>query len=409
MRSSLERQRRLFAASIILTPVDNIPMPYGNSHLHEFLQGLYVSDKIKKETRSLLTSKILFAGRNRATLDVNRVHYSLARSLGAEKGSFRLLSGLHAHIAIFMSLAAIGDKVLLLPEAAGGHFSTKGILERLGLNVIEMVVDYDNYCTSKEKTKKLISRHKPQFVFVDRSEGLRYEDFSFLGGLSETIKIFDASQYLPQIMTGEYENPLSWGFDFLVFTVHKSFPGPQKAGVVAREGGVAWERLMEGLGRLVSSAHVESTYRVGLALAEPDRLAKYAKRLTQTACLLEGALAKRGVPVFDRRKQGDGRWPATHHLWITFPTRTLALSAYGNLARVRIQTNYRLLPYRLGWGLRLGTSAAVMTGLTTEEVGELSGIIASVIEEGFSLGGRHTVRQLSERMSKNAFTAWPSA
>lgn len=41
--------------------------------------------------------------------ELNRIHRRLAECLGAAEGSLRLLSGLHAHIAVFMSLAGIGE------------------------------------------------------------------------------------------------------------------------------------------------------------------------------------------------------------------------------------------------------------------------------------------------------------
>lgn len=40
----------------------------------------------------------------------------------AEAVTFKPHSGLDAHISLFMSLGQIGEKVLLLPEEAGGHF-----------------------------------------------------------------------------------------------------------------------------------------------------------------------------------------------------------------------------------------------------------------------------------------------
>jgi len=106
---SLSRQRRLLAASIILTPVDNIPITYGKQENCGFLHGLYISDKVKTKVEQR-NSIIQFAGRGRATFDVNRIHRQLADALGAEHGSLRLLSGLHAHIVLFMSLAGIGHE-----------------------------------------------------------------------------------------------------------------------------------------------------------------------------------------------------------------------------------------------------------------------------------------------------------
>lgn len=45
-----------------------------------------------------------------------------AKLLDAEALSMRLLSGLHAHIVLFMGISEIGNKVLYLPEKQGAYF-----------------------------------------------------------------------------------------------------------------------------------------------------------------------------------------------------------------------------------------------------------------------------------------------
>lgn len=403
---SLNRQRKLLGGSIILTPVDNVPLFYEDRDVAFFLHGLYISDK-EKTTEQQQDSIIQFPGRERATRDINRIHSRLAQMLEGAEGSLRLLSGLHAHVAIFMSLGAIGDEVLLLPEQAGGHFATKGILKRLGLRVIEMPIDWQKRCIDRNGTLEIVRHREPRFIFVDRSEGLRYEDFRFLGELRGPVKIFDASQYLPQIMYGMYENPFAWGFDLVVFTVHKSFPGPQKAGVVARESGGIWQQLIKGLGELVSSSHADNSYHVGMVPASQWQLREYTFRILETALAIEDSLRNIGVPVFPREEQGQPEWPSTQHIWLALDSRERAFSLYRSLAHCRIQTNYRLLPYNLGWGLRLGTTAAVMCGLSKDTAEDVARIIGDIYNGGFSLSIRHRVRALRKHIAPRSLVWWP--
>jgi glycine hydroxymethyltransferase len=109
----------------------------------------------------------------------------------------------------------------------------------LGLRTIDLPIDRERLCIDRAAALKVIERTPPDFIFVDRSEGLRYEDFSFIGGLEGPTTIFDASQYLTPILTGRYENPLEWGFDLMLFTLHKNFPGP----VRAANCGSAWSQV----------------------------------------------------------------------------------------------------------------------------------------------------------------------
>ena len=388
---SLHEQRRLFADSIVLTPVDSLPFSLADRKHTAFLHGLYLTDKVRDREQSM-SAAIQFAGRDRAARDLAEIHRLLADMLGAAEGSLRLLAGLQAHAATFMSISSIGQSVLLLSDEAGGHFSTRAILERLGLRPIDLPIDYERLCVDRAATLELVEREQPDFVFVDRSEGLCYEDFSFLGALAGPTKIFDASQFLTPILIGRYENPLTWGFDLMLFTLHKSLPGPQKAGIVARDRGELWERLLAGLSTLVSSSHAENSYLAALTLLRTDWLRRYAVRLLDSAAELALQLEQRGLPVVPHTRQGDPRWPATHHIWIQSATREAAFEQYERLAAANVQVNYRKLPYRLGHGLRLGTSHSATAGVDIAHMAELSEIVA------LALAGATAAPVLRERV-----------
>jgi glycine hydroxymethyltransferase len=405
---SLDEQRTQFAESLVLTPADSLPFALADRERTAFLHGLYLTDKVRDEAAQR-AAVIQFGGREQAAADLDAIHALLAERLDAAAGSMRLLAGLQAQAATFMSIAAIGDSVLVLGEEGGGHLATPQILKRLGMRVLDVPLDYEQLCVDEESTRALIANEQPDFVLVDRSEGLRYEDFGWLGKLDGPVKVFDASHYVSQILAGEYANPLRWGFDLMLFTLHKSFPGPQKAGIVARERGEVWDRVLSGLSLLVSSSHAESTYLAGLTLLREDWLSEYTRRLVPTALALERELAARGVPVVPRQVQGDGRWPATHHIWIRYDDADAAFASYQSLARANILVNYRKLPYGLGWGLRLGTSHVASAGLTVATAGEVAELVANALEYGRSLDVRPRVAALARHLAKDAITSRPAS
>jgi glycine hydroxymethyltransferase len=392
---SLTLQRAALADSIVLTPVDSLPFCLVDRDHTAFLHGLYLTDKDRDE-EARKNAAILFGGREQAAGDLVYINRLLADALGAAAGSLRLLSGLHAHMVTFMSISTIGQTVMVLPEQAGGHFNTHSILSRLGLNIVDLPIDRRRMCVDKSETLELVRSERPDFVFIDRSEGLRYEDFSFLGELEGPKTIFDASQYLPQILTGRYANPLEWGFDLMLFSLHKSFPGPQKAGVVSREDNELWSDLLTGLSAFVSSSHAEDSYLVALTLLRREWLDAYVQRLLETAHELEEQLLRRGLAVVPRSQQGALEWPGTHHVWIRAPDRDTAYAQYERLSQARLHTNYRKLPYGLGHGLRLGTTFSAVAGLSLVHIEELSDIIEAAITHGNLRGLQDRVRELSE-------------
>lgn len=288
----------------------------------------------------------------------------------------RLLSGLHAHIILFMGLGKIGDTILLLPECAGGHYATKSILERLGYKVVEMVPDMDHYCVDVKKTKEIIAEVKPDFIFVDRSEGICYEDFtSLLDGVPKTCgAIFDASQYLTNILEKDFKSPFDMGFDIIMATLHKNFPGPQKALVCSKNNNIYWERIEDAMSSYVSNLHAENILLAGEILKKEKILEQYSQKILQNSVLLEEGLRKHHLPVVPRSKDKT----PTHHLWLTFPDKRQAFQYYKNLEAYGIMVNYRKLPYGLGMGIRMGTSAATLQGIDSHNIAELASIMAEI-------------------------------
>jgi glycine hydroxymethyltransferase len=279
-----------------------------------------------------------------------------------------------------------------LPVEAGGHLSGRAIVERLGLTVLEMVVDDAQMCVDVDRTLARCEPRAPDYVFVDRSEGLVYEDFSWLAGVAGCHAVFDASQYLTNIICGDHPNPFDWGFDLMVASVHKNFPGPQKALLATRRDDDGWRQILRGVSTYVSNMHVASTYAAGLTLTRAAWLARYSREMLKVAPMLEAELADRGVPVIRR----PANQPPTHHVWIREPDRLRAFATYEALERCRIMTNYRQLPYSLGQGIRLGVAAAVRIGMCEGDVPLLADLISRIREGGPTPALRQEARRFNE-------------
>lgn len=359
---------------LILNPVENLPYLITTQMFPE-TKGLYVSDKTKDD-ECVKKSKIGFAGREIYNREIHNIYDAWKKILGIDYLSMRLLSGLHAHIIIFMAIGNIGDTVLLLPELAGGHYATKSILERLGYNVIEMAVDYNNYCVDIPATVQIIKQEHPDFIFVDRSEGINYEDFStLLASVDDSIcSIFDASQYLTNILFGNLTSPFDMGFDIVLSTLHKNFPGPQKALVCSKEDSIYWKRVLQGMSDYVSSLHVENILYAGEILKHDGVLKQYSQVMLENSLSLEHELSYLNVPIIPKKEDAL----PTHHIWIDINNQDKAYEFYKKLENCNILVNYRNLPYNLGYGIRMGTAAATLQGLTPQNCKELANIIAAV-------------------------------
>jgi len=394
---SLIEQETAFQNTLILNPVENIPKLDTLEPCSSWLHGLYNTDSLRDNEQKKST-KIQFAGRNSIAEDIDKIYADWATLLGAESLSMRLLSGLHAHIVVFMAIAKIGDRVLLLPEMAGGHMATHAILERLGLVVKEFVVDKQHLRVDKNQSLKLIKEFKPQFIFLDRSEGLIYEDFSWLNSIRDATKIFDASQYLTNIIANDYINPFDMGFDIIISTMHKNLPGPQRALVCSRRQDKTWGLLKNKMSTFVSNMHVFSIYSAGLLLGGLDELASLSANMLLNAMELEKELYNEGLPV-TKRKVSEQEKP-THHVWVAIDDREKAFEFFLNLEKTGIFVNYRLLPYSLGYGIRMGLSAATYRGLDVPRISSLAKIIGGIYHAGYSIDLEAKFREVLNSFQK---------
>lgn len=365
-RFKLQHLENEFKNSLILNPTENIPM-YQNNINTSFFEGLYVSERFKD-----VNDKVIFSGRNEYISFFEYIKKEWKKKLNAADIDLKTLSGLNAHLILFLCILQPGDTILLLPEICGGHFATQKIIESLGAKVVEMIPNTSNLCVDIEKTKKIIEQSKPNYIFVDRSEGLYYEDFSWLKSYDSIYKIFDASQYLTQIINGNYTSPFDMGFNMFISTLHKNYPGPQKGIIAVNAEDTVWNTYLSNAKTYISNTHPMSIANSIIPILDECRFKDYSDANIECSKLLECALIKRGLPVVKR----DINKIPTLHIWILCDTKESSYEYYLKLENLKILANYRLLPYELGYGLRIGTSAAVRLGLRPKHINELADIMA---------------------------------
>lgn len=368
---SLNTVNNKLKSNLILNPTENFFMQ--DKYDTKLFEGLYVSERHKSKE-----DIVIFGGRDDA-IDLYHLTKQIWRkALNAEDVDLKTHSGLNAHLILFLSVAKRGEKVMLLPEAAGGHFSTEAMLNKIGLEVLHFAVNYDNFCIDIKESEKIIERERPNYIFVDRSEGLIYEDFSWVGKYKNIIKVFDGSQYLTQIICGYYPNPLLNGFDYFISSLHKNYPGAQKSVIATANINDLWNEFLRESKTFISNNHPEGIIKSAIPLIKFDVLKNYSDTCISLCEKLNEALSQKGIPVINKPE----RCLPAPHIWILPKDQNAAYALFNNLEELGINVNYRKLPYNLNFGLRLGVNAAVRQGLREKHIDELSDIIADTYFKG---------------------------
>ena len=357
--------RKNFETSLILNPTENVPFIYNENT--NFFTGLYVSECFKG-----VNDKVIFAGRNEYIEFFQYIKGVWSKKLNAKDVDLKSLSGLNAHLILFLCILKPGDKIMLLPEICGGHFATEEILKSIGAKTYQMVPDYKKLCVDVSQTMELIKSEKIDYVFVDRSEGLYYEDFSWLRECTECYKIFDASQYISSILCGHFMNPFNMGFNMIITTLHKNYPGPQKGLIAVKDLDIVWEQYLTHAKTYISNTHPKAIADSLLPLLYHENFNKYCEICNSCVYALENQLINYNIPVVKR----SADLTPTQHIWILCSDKYKSYEYYLKLESLGILTNYRLLPYNLGYGLRIGLNAAVLCGLREKHIPLLAKIMS---------------------------------
>ena len=356
-----------FETSLILNPTENVPCHY-NLQKSDFLSGLYVSERFKD-----INDKVIFAGRKDYITFFEYIKEEWKKELNAFDVDLKTLSGLNAHLILFLCILQPGDRVMVLPEICGGHFATEQILKNIGVATYQMIPDFTHLCVDVEKTIDLIENQKINYVFVDRSEGLYYEDFSWLRRCHSCYKIFDASQYISSILCKRFQNPFDMGFDMIITTLHKNYPGPQKGLLaVKRQNDIVWERYLQHAKTYISNTHPKAIADSLIPLLNKSELVSYCFSCEKCTEKLENKLFEENVPVIKRVQ----KLIPTHHIWILCQSKNESYGYYLKLESLGLLTNYRLLPYNLGYGLRIGLNGSILCGLKEEHIPLLANIMS---------------------------------
>lgn len=384
--------KKNFDTSLILNPTENVPFVY-DTEMTNFFSGLYVSERFKD-----VNDKVIFAGRNEFIDFFQFLKNVWKNELGAYDIDLKSLSGLNAHLIFFLCVLKHGDKVMILPEICGGHFATEEILKNIGAVTYQMIPDIDNLCVDSEKTLQLIDKEKINYVFVDRSEGLYYEDFSWLKNATHCYKIFDASQYISSILCNHFKNPFDMGFDMIITTLHKNYPGPQKGLLAVRADDKVWSRYLKHAKTYISNTHPKAIADSLLPLVNRDSFNVYCNTCRTCVNLLENKLVDYGVPVVKR----SSKLVPTQHIWILCGNKYESYQYYLKLESLGLLTNYRLLPYELGYGLRIGLNAAVLCGLKDSHIIDLAKIMSDAYYNDITLHLIKTCRKFIKRVKTTA-------
>lgn len=313
-------------------------------------------------------------------------HYAagLLRELThADYVNLRPLSGLSGMAMVLSALGGVqGSKVLTVSPEQGGHYATCSLARRLGFETC-LITGPDAHTIDYEGIAPTIKQHRPRLIYIDQSNCLFPIDVEQLVTVAraadpDILIHVDVSHWMGLVLGGVVPNPLAVGADSFSGSMHKSFPGPQKAVVVTNRKDLS-ERIYQAQFEMISSHHFAATISLGIALEEFKECGgqTYAARIVENTKAMGRRLYELGLGV----EAPERDFSCGHQLWIR--TSNCDVDAYlagDRLYQAGIRVNaFPELPGISERVIRIGVNEATFHGLELDDMCELAEIFVAAV------------------------------
>jgi glycine hydroxymethyltransferase len=344
----------------------------------------YTSPAIMQAVGSILTNKYAegYPGRRYyggcefvdvvETLAIER-----AKSLfGAEAANVQPHSGSQANMAVYLSCLQVGDTVLGLDLAQGGHLTHGMKLNISGrlYNFVNYGVDRQTHRLDFDQIARLAREHKPKLIVAGASAYPReipHDKFAEIAAEVGAKLMVDMAHYAGLVAAGVHNSPVPFA-DYVTTTTHKTLRGPRSGLVLCREPHLKLvnRNVFPGTqgGPLM---HVVAGKAVCFAEAASDAFKQYGRAVVENARALADALMTRGVRLISGGTD--------NHLVLAdvTPLGIGGKVAEAALDRCGITVNMNMIPFDERKpmdpsGIRIGTPALTTRGMGVDEMKQVA-------------------------------------
>ncbi len=304
---------------------------------------------------------------------------------GAEHANVQPHSGSQANMAVYFAALKLGDAVLAMDLACGGHL-THGHPHNFSgkfYNVLTYGVSREDERLDYDEIFKLAKKHKPRLILAGACAYPRVIDFKRFREIADEVGAYlfvDMAHIAGLVLAGLHPSPVPYA-DFVTTTTHKTLRGP-RGGVILCKKEFAKkidEEVFPGIqgGPLM---HVIAAKAVALKEAKRPSFKVYQKQIVKNARALSSSLSKRGFRIVSGGTDNHLMLVDLTNKGISGRDAALILNKAG------ITANKNLIPYdtkpaSVTSGIRLGTPAVTTRGMKESQMDAIADIIAKVIND----------------------------
>ena len=305
---------------------------------------------------------------------------------GADYANVQPHAGSQANSAVYLALLNAGDTVLGMSLAHGGHLTNGAKVSfsgktynavQYGLNPETGEVDYD-------EVERLALEHKPKMIVAGFSAYSRIMDWNRFREIADKVGAYlfvDMAHVAGLVAAGVYPNPAQIA-DVTTTTTHKTLRGPRSGLILAKANEEIEKKLQSAVfpgnqgGPLM---HAIAAKAICFKEAMSDEFKTYQQQVVKNAQAMAEVLISRG---FDIVSGGTD-----NHLFLLSLIKqdVTGKEVDAWLGDAHITVNKNAVPNDprspfVTSGIRIGTPAVTTRGFGEQEVRDLAGWIADVID-----------------------------
>ncbi len=302
---------------------------------------------------------------------------------GSEYANVQPHSGSQANMAVYFACLELGDTILSMNLAHGGHLSHGASVSFSGrfYNIVHYGVDKESETIDMDEVAELARKHRPRLILAGASAYPRTIDFAAFKAIADETGAYfmvDMAHIAGLVAAGIHPSPVPFA-DFVTSTTHKTLRGPRGGFILSTEkyGRLLNSQIFPGIqgGPLM---HVIAAKAVAFKEALADEFKTYQQQIVANASRLAQVLKDRGF-----RLVSGG---TDNHLMLVDLTDKGITGAEAEdiLEQAGITVNKNAIPFdpqppRVTSGIRIGTPAVTTRGLTEKEMEEVGNYIADLL------------------------------
>lgn len=350
-----------------------------------------VSEAVLEAQGSVLTNKYAegypgkryYGGCDQVDVAENLAIERAKKLFGAEHANVQPHSGTSANLAVYLSVLNIGDTIMGLNLAHGGHLSHGHPLNFSGkyFKVVGFNVRQESELVDYDEAERLALEHHPKLICVGASAYSRVFDWARFRSICDKVgAIFmaDVAHYAGLIAAGLYPSPVPFA-DFVTTTTHKTLRGPRGGMILSKSlYAPALDKLIFPGVQGGPLMHVIAAKAVAFGEALKPSFRSYQQQVLRNARELAKQLAARGFRIV------SGGTDCHMFLVDLRPKGITGAVAEKVLDRAGITVNKNAIPFDpekpfIASGIRIGTPAMTTRGLKEREMAKVAAWIDDVL------------------------------